>query len=187
MNQSRPQPEDVGQGEHVYQPMDAWHQVPADMSMGEAVGIAVDSQDQVFVFNRGQHPVMVFDADGKYVRCWGEGEFRRPHGIHIDSDDVLYLTDDQGHCIYKRTADGERRPCVEPVVRGRRFGGCRRKGAYLHVLGCAHLVLVDALTSKLEDIERLLRHLLRRRALPVLVQFFRFFAQGGDDLSMPIS
>ena len=108
MNQESSQPEHVGQGEHVYCPLDTWHQVPADMSMGEAVGIAVDSNDRVFVFNRGQHPVMVFDADGTYLRCWGEGEFQRPHGIHIDSEDALYLTDDQGHCIYKCTPEGER-------------------------------------------------------------------------------
>ena len=55
---------------------------------------------------------------------------------------------------------------------------------YLNMDG-PHLVLVDALTSKLEDIERLLRHLLRRRALPVLVQFFRFFAQGGGCQTSP--
>ena len=108
MNQESPQPEHVGQGEHVYRPLDTWHQVPSDLSMGEAVGIAVDSNDRVFVFNRGQHPVMVFDADGTYLRCWGEGEFQRPHGIHIDSEDALYLTDDQGHCIYKCTPEGER-------------------------------------------------------------------------------
>jgi len=98
----------VGQGAYVYTPLDTWHQVPVEMTMGEAVGVAVDSRDHVFVFNRGDHPVMVFDRDGAFLRSWGEGVFRRPHGIHIDSDDLLYLTDDQGHCIHKYTPDGER-------------------------------------------------------------------------------
>lgn len=108
MNQRSSHTERVGQGDHVYRPLDAWHQVPADIPMGEAVGVAVDSQDRVFVFNRGRHPVMVFDADGTFLSCWGEGDFQRPHGIHIDPEDVLYLTDDQGHCIHKCTPEGER-------------------------------------------------------------------------------
>lgn len=108
MNQRSSQTERVGQGDHAYRPLDAWHQVPADIPMGEAVGVAVDSQDRVFVFNRGRHPVMVFDADGTFLSCWGEGDFQRPHGIHIDPEDVLYLTDDQGHCIHKCTPEGER-------------------------------------------------------------------------------
>ena len=53
---------------------------------------------------------------------------------------------------------------------------------YLNMDG-PHLVLVDALTSSLKDLERLLRHLLGRRAVPVLVQFFRFFVQGGGCVS----
>ena len=50
---------------------------------------------------------------------------------------------------------------------------------YLNMDG-PHLVLIDAVTSSLKDLEHLLRHLLNRRALPVLVQFFRFFTQGGS-------
>ena len=38
----------------------------------------VDRQDRVYAFNRGQHPVVVFDRDGNFLRSWGEGCFAEP-------------------------------------------------------------------------------------------------------------
>ena len=43
----------VGTDEFVYQPNDTWHHLPAGMSIGEAVGVATDSRDRLYVFNRG--------------------------------------------------------------------------------------------------------------------------------------
>ena len=51
--------------------------------------------------------MMVFDRDGKFLRSWGEGLFSRAHGIHIDSDDNLYCTDDGDHTVRKITTEGK--------------------------------------------------------------------------------
>ena len=51
--------------------------------------MATDSRDRVFVFNRGDHPLIVFDRDGIFLASWGEGFFVRPHGITIGPDDSL--------------------------------------------------------------------------------------------------
>jgi len=91
-----------------FEASDRWHSLPAGWSWREATSVAVDSKDNVYVFNRGDHPLIVFDRDGKFVRAWGEGRFNRPHGITIDRDDCLWLTDDGGHAVYKHTTDGER-------------------------------------------------------------------------------
>ena len=77
------------------------------MSFKEATSVAVDSQDRVYVFNRGNWPMIIFDADGNFLETWGEGEFDRPHGIFIDGDDNLYMADDDGHFVDKRTPSGE--------------------------------------------------------------------------------
>jgi DNA-binding beta-propeller fold protein YncE len=69
--------------------------------------VACDRKDQVYVFNRGEHPMMVFDRDGNFLRSWGEGSYPRPHGLHIDVDDTLYLTDDGGHFVRKCAPDGK--------------------------------------------------------------------------------
>jgi len=98
----------VGSGKFVYEADDSCVQVPAGLELGEAVGIAVDSQDRLFVFNRGgTQPVMVFDRDGVFVQMWGDALFVRPHGIFIGPDDSVYLTDDKDHTVRKFTPDGQ--------------------------------------------------------------------------------
>ncbi|MBM81551.1 MAG: hypothetical protein CMJ78_13310 [Planctomycetaceae bacterium] len=98
----------VGEGDFRYAADDSWHKLPEDMNFGEAVGIAADSKDRLFVFTRGgDHSVMIFDVDGNFVGGWGAGQFVRPHGIWIGLDDCLYLTDDQDHTVRKYTTDGE--------------------------------------------------------------------------------
>jgi hypothetical protein len=47
-------------------------------------GVVVDAQDKVYVFNRGEHPVVVFDHDGNLLRTFGEGLFsQRPHSSQL--------------------------------------------------------------------------------------------------------
>jgi DNA-binding beta-propeller fold protein YncE len=89
-----------------YEADDRWAKLLPGHSWSEATAVAVDSKDQVYVFNRGRHPVMVFNREGTFLRCWGEGLFVRPHGITIAPDDNLFLTDDSGHVVYKFTPEG---------------------------------------------------------------------------------
>lgn len=89
-----------------YVPDDRWAQLPSGWTWTEVTAVAVDSQDRVFVFNRGEHPVIVFDRDGKFLLSWGEGVFARPHGITIGPDDAVYCTDDLDHTVRKFTPDG---------------------------------------------------------------------------------
>ena len=96
----------VVHGQFTFAPVPGWEQLPAGWKFVEAVGVATDSRDRVFVFNRGEHPVIVFDRDGRFVEAWGEGQFVRPHGIWIGSDDAVYLTDDLDHTVRKYTPHG---------------------------------------------------------------------------------
>jgi DNA-binding beta-propeller fold protein YncE len=94
-------------GEDTYQPVDAWGTLPDGWSLREVAGVATDSRDDVYVFSRGEHPVIVFDREGNFLRSWGEGQFGRPHGMHIGPDDSIYLTDDLLHVVRKCTVDGK--------------------------------------------------------------------------------
>jgi len=67
----------------------------------------VDSQDRIYAFSRSEHPVIVFDRQGRFLGSWGEGLFKRPHGIFIGPDDAVYCVDDWGHAVHKFTTDGE--------------------------------------------------------------------------------
>jgi len=84
---------------------DRWS-LPTGQSWPEVAGVAVDSRDRLFVFNRGDHPVIIFDRDGNFLSSWGEGMFVRPHGITIGPDDTVYCTDDKDHTVRKFTPDG---------------------------------------------------------------------------------
>ncbi len=98
----------IGSGEFRYRVSAGWEQLPASWSLVEAVGAATDSKGNVFVFNRGEHPVVVFDREGRFLRSWGEGTFVRPHGITIGPDDAVYCVDDADHTVRKYTPEGKR-------------------------------------------------------------------------------
>lgn len=90
-----------------FEPEFGWAKLPHPMTFKEATAVAVDSTDNVYVFNRGKWPVIVFDKSGSFLTTWGDGEFIRPHGIRTDSEDNLFMADDLAHMIEKRTKDGE--------------------------------------------------------------------------------
>lgn len=92
-----------------YVPVPNWGLIPHGMTFrGSATSVAVDSKDRIHVFNRGSHPLMVFDPNGTLVEAWeDEGHYTRPHSITIDEEGNLLLVDDGAHFIEKRTPDGE--------------------------------------------------------------------------------
>jgi sugar lactone lactonase YvrE len=51
--------------------------------------------------------MVVFDREGNFLRSWGEGLFRRAHGVHIGPDEMLYCTDDGDHTVRKCTLEGK--------------------------------------------------------------------------------
>src|SRR5438067_12602831 len=89
----------VGTGDFKYRIVEDWAKLPDGWSFKEVGAVGVDSNDNVYVFNRGDHPMMVFDRDGNFLRSWGEGQYPRAHGVHMGPDESIYLTDDGGHFV----------------------------------------------------------------------------------------
>ena len=96
----------IGPHKMEYEVLEGWERLPEGWSFVEVAGVAVDSQDRVYVFNRGEHPVMVFDKEGKFLDAWGEDIFTNAHGIHIDADDNIFCADHYDHTVRKFTTDG---------------------------------------------------------------------------------
>ena len=90
-----------------YEVLQGWERLPEGWSFVEVAGVAVDSRDRVYVFNRGDHPVIVFDKEGQFLNAWGEDIFSNAHGIFIDRDDNIYCADNFDHTVRKFTTDGE--------------------------------------------------------------------------------
>ncbi len=93
--------------DYGYEPIVDWAKLPSGYTWTEVSAVATDSQDRVYVFNRGDHPVIVFAPDGTFLRSWGEGLIARAHGITIGPDDYVYTVDDLDHTVRKFTLDGE--------------------------------------------------------------------------------
>jgi streptogramin lyase len=55
--------------------------------------LAIDSQGRLFVGNRGNSVIDIFDEDGKLLDQWRQ--FGKPSGLFIDKDDVLYVGDSE--------------------------------------------------------------------------------------------
>jgi DNA-binding beta-propeller fold protein YncE len=80
--------------------------LPAGVTMGASASVAFDSKGNLFVLNRGAQPLVEFDANGKFLRAFGEG-FRRTHGLKIDRDDNIWVTDVGAHIVVKLNQQGQ--------------------------------------------------------------------------------
>jgi DNA-binding beta-propeller fold protein YncE len=66
--------------------------------------LAMDSQGRLFVADRGNSRIQIFDQNGKYLDEWRQ--FGRPSGIYIDKNDVLYCADSESNSSRPRPESG---------------------------------------------------------------------------------
>ncbi|MEJ8571550.1 peptidyl-alpha-hydroxyglycine alpha-amidating lyase family protein [Microbaculum marinum] len=97
----------LGTGEFTYRVCEDWAQLPAGWAFGDVAAVGIDARDRVYVFNRSEHPMIVFERDGSFVTSWGEDTFTHAHGVHMGPDDTIYCTDDFDHTVRKCTLDGK--------------------------------------------------------------------------------
>ena len=99
----------VGSGSLQFELVEGWEQLPAGYKHADVAGVCSDSKGNVYLFCRGDHPVMIYDRSGKFLDSWGEGgEFSyRVHGMYMGDDDSLYLVDDSNHRVAKYSLDGK--------------------------------------------------------------------------------
>lgn len=77
---------------------------PGELNIPHA--IAIDSRGRLFVGDRGNNRIQIFDQDGNFIDQWTQ--FSRPSGIYIDRNDVIYVADsesgsvDKAHGAWKR-------------------------------------------------------------------------------------
>lgn len=98
-----------------------WPSLPEGEILGQATGVGVDSRGAVIVFHRaGRMWIEPFPKDsiaaptvwvldgvtGRLLRTWGAGVFIMPHGLSVDSEDNVWLTDVGRQQVFKFTSDG---------------------------------------------------------------------------------
>jgi DNA-binding beta-propeller fold protein YncE len=90
-----------------YRPVPGWPALPAGVVLGSVSAVATDAADRVYVFHRGPRPILVFDRDGKFVRSWGDGLVKTAHGLRVDRDNNVWVTDIGHHLVMKFDAGGK--------------------------------------------------------------------------------
>ena len=97
----------LGSGAFRYRVLPKWGELPPGWRYGDVAAVGVDRKDNVYVFNRGPHPMIVYDREGRFLRSWGEGVFTRAHGLHMGPGDTVFLTDDGDHTVRHCRLDGK--------------------------------------------------------------------------------
>jgi DNA-binding beta-propeller fold protein YncE len=119
----------IGSGDYRYS-VESWPTLPAGWVLGDVAGVAVSDKDEIYLFTRGERPLLVFDSAGNLLRQWGEGQFIRPHGIDIGPDGTIYCTDDGAHVVRTFTPEGKELLRIglpgepEPMMSGLPFNKC---------------------------------------------------------------
>lgn len=88
-----------------------WHEVdpdwphkPAAVEWAAVPGVFVERDGTVWMFNRKAPSVQAYAPDGRYLFGWGD--MPGAHGIKIDREGYVWLTDCHRHVVEKRTRDG---------------------------------------------------------------------------------
>src|SRR5499427_542689 len=61
--------------------------------------IALDSRGRLFLGDRQNNRIQIFDQDGNYLDQWSQ--FSRPSGVFIDKNDVIYVADSESESVAK--------------------------------------------------------------------------------------
>ena len=96
----------VGLGVELYAVERPWGVLPAGVQLRDVSDVAVDAQDRVYVFQRTDPPIVIFDGSGAYVGGWGSGKLADAHGIFITPDNHVLLADRDAHQVLRFDLEG---------------------------------------------------------------------------------
>lgn len=81
--------------------------LPADFDIGAMSAVAVDGADRVYVLHRGEPPLLVLDGKHRLITAWGKGEFKTVHGLRVDAQHNVWVTDNALHVVKRFSRDGQ--------------------------------------------------------------------------------
>lgn len=106
----------LGEGDHQYEAIHDWGEVPTNIKYGNTHSVVEDSQGHIFIHHtvhkdsQSSDAVVVFDAKGKFVRSFGPMFRGGAHGMHYAKEgknEYLYFCDEKHGIVTKRTMKGE--------------------------------------------------------------------------------
>lgn len=106
----------------TYELVTSWPELSKGYMLGQPTGIGIDKNDHLFVFHRAgrmwttpfpdsaisQNTILELDNEsGKILHSWGANYFIMPHGLTVDKQNNIWLTDVGLHQIFKFSHDGK--------------------------------------------------------------------------------
>ena len=125
--ESYPPPNDLP---NPYRMVRNWAQLPDARKWGSTSGVAISPEGNIWTYDRcggnsctssNLAPILEFEPSGKFLKGFGAGIFIYPHGIFVDKDGNVWLTDGvgggatsddigkhgKGHQVFKFSPDGK--------------------------------------------------------------------------------
>lgn len=108
-----------------YELVKNWPQLPATYGLGQVTGIGIDTSQHIFLFHRAWREWQTFSngfpdttiagttilelekENGKVINSWGADLFIMPHGLMVDKENNVWVTDVGLHQVFKFTHDGK--------------------------------------------------------------------------------
>ena len=129
VSQSYGQLEPINNRPNPYASIDNWVNLPNGRSWGSTAGVDIDPDGRhLWAIDRcganscagsSLDPILKIDPDGNVVTAIGGGLMLFPHGLHVDRDGNVWVTDAQGpdpanpatagkgHVVYKLSPEGQ--------------------------------------------------------------------------------
>lgn len=107
-----------------YQLNNSWPQLPAGTALGNPAGLGIDTSQNIVVLHRAdktwplvgsfsnelikENTVLIIDnKSGNLLQSWGSNLFVMPHGLTVDHENNIWITDIGLQQIFKFTHDGK--------------------------------------------------------------------------------
>lgn len=95
-------------GNVTYEVVPGWPRLPDAVELGPVSAVSVGPEGRVFVLHRGEgDPVLCFDREGKFLFAWGQGRIQMGHGLKLDPQGFVWVTDIGHHQVYKFSPEGD--------------------------------------------------------------------------------
>jgi len=126
------QAEPTNKAPNPFETIVGWARMPAGRTWGSTSGVGIDKDgESIWVAERcGANscigstldPILKFDRNGNFVRSFGSGMVQVPHGLHVDRDGNVWVTDwsnpggaqngatrdsTKGHQVFKFSPEGK--------------------------------------------------------------------------------
>lgn len=95
-----------------YQLVTKWGSLGIESGQFDGQNNAAGTAEFVYVADYNNERIQKFTSDGQFVKMWGgtygeaDGEFKKPHGVAVDSDGNVYVSERSGLRIQKFDPDG---------------------------------------------------------------------------------